>query len=524
MNDPELLRQRRAAETSPEDPRPLYRYRVLALKAGADVQPLPGDQVHVEDGDEEARVVRVRELASGPEEVTVRRGARTQRVGADALKIVSPHRPAVLLGEEELAKRLEEDLHDPHDPRALETLGEVARRNLREGVPHAIDLFARVEEGPDEALRRALTQVCRSRPFGELEVELRHRHTQAGHPEASERDLLELPALAAAAGEEDVAREVLDRLEAMEPEQAARVAVRCGRNLVGAGGPAFVDAELRARVARLSREHPARELRVALFLHAVPALQSDEVLVEKALQSVTPEVRAGAVAELARRGQHEVVASHCAGEDDAIVLGAALRAAPAPAPLALIARCIEASGKPQAGLREQALLRLPEAERGDEGQALLDPWLRKARREELAPALWCAGMLGRPEAADGVLRRLAGLEDLERIGVAVEALARLGHEAAAPALDAWGVALIEAGAWGEEVADVCGLLLGRRVDARELLGRFLVAEPKHLVRRCRALEAASALLAAGDDEARAAARLLPVGLPRYRALEAAQGL
>ena len=75
MNDPELLRQRRAAEADPSDARPFYRYRVMALKAGAPLRPFPGDQIALDDEDEEGRVVRVREISGGPEEISVRIGA-----------------------------------------------------------------------------------------------------------------------------------------------------------------------------------------------------------------------------------------------------------------------------------------------------------------------------------------------------------------------------------------------------------------------------------------------------------------
>jgi len=511
VNDPELLRQRRAAEVAPEDPKLLYRYRVLALKAGVDLRPLPGDMVSIEEEDDEARVVRVREPASGPEEVVVRLGKKAQTFASDELRIVSPHRPAVLLGEEELAARLDEDVDDPHDPRALETLGEVARRSLREGIGKAVELFARVEEGPDKALRRVLTKILRSRPFGEVEVDLLHRHL-----EGADKELTELPALAASGTEEETGREVLDRLEAMDPEEAARVVVRCGRNLVGAGGPAFVDADLRDRVATMSREHPHPALRVALFLHAVPVLQSEEVLVEKALKSKRPEVRAGACLELIRRQKLEPVWEHVAGEEDPGALERILAAAPAPAPLALVERALEL-GRKRSELEEQALLRLPEAGHGPEALELLSPWFgKKARKTNTASALWAAGMLGHAEAGDLVLGRLtSGMKELPRIGAAVEALIRLGHEAGAPALDAWGVELIEAGPWGEELVDACGLILSRSVDARELLGRFLIVPPRNPVRAARGLEAVRALASRDDPDARLGHRLKAPRLQRF---------
>jgi hypothetical protein len=516
VNDPELLRQRRVAEAAPDDPKPLYRYRVLAIKAGADVVPCAGDHVQLldEQADEDALVIRVRELAAGPQEVSVRQGDKVLTLGSDALRIVSPHRPAVLLGVDELARRLAEDRRDPHGARALETLTEVARRNLKEGIPCAIDLFAHVGEGPDEALRKALTQVCRSRPFGEIEVELRHRK-----PNPEDRDLLELPLLAAAATDESTARDVLDRLETMG-DDAAEAAVRCGRNLVGAGGPAFVDADLRARVATLSREHGDSGLRVALFLHAVTVLQTEEVLVEKALRSSRASVRARACEELIRRKRMEPMWEHVAQEEDTLVLGAVLAAIPAPAPLSFVARALKA-GLQDPALEQAALLRLPEGDHSGEGVELLAPWLKKTRKTNLDAALWCAGMLGDQSAVPGLLKRLGKLAELERIGIATEALIRLGHESGAPALDAWGVELLESGAWGEELVDTCGVMLGRRVDSRELLGRYVVAPPVHRARRSRALEAAQALVARGEIEAARPARaFLPCGLRRFADLEA----
>lgn len=513
MNDPELLRQRKAAEAEPSDPRPHYRYRVLALKAGAPLRPIPGDQVALDDEDDEGLVVRVREISGGPEEVSVRLGSVTHKVGCDSLKIVSPHRPAVLLGEEELAKRLEEDRADPHDPRAIETLEEVARRRLKEGVPAALDLFAAVEEGPDERLRRALTQICRSRPIGELEVELLHRKL-SGSP----RDLASIPLLAAAVSEVDAARELLDRLEGMPYPEAARVAVRCGRNLVGAGGPGFVDAELRERVATLSREHPDHGVRVALFLHAVPVLQSDEILIEKALMSTMGEVRARAISELLRRGRREVALEHLLSDADPLVLRTGALELPGPFPSALLRRCLEL-GREDAALEEAALLRLPEL--GTEGLTELAPWLEAGRKVNLEAAVWAAGLIPAAGQGPALLQLLKSIERLDHVALVVEALARLAHETAAPALDAWGVALIDAGPWGEEIVDQCGLLLGRRVDGRELMGRYVVHPPQHPIRQARALEAARWLVGRGEAEAaRPAQAWLPSSLPRFAELAA----
>lgn len=515
MNDPELLRQRRAAGADPSDPRPLYRYRVMVLKAGAPLRPVPGDQVALDDEDDEGRVVRVREVSGGPQEVTVRIGARLVKVQNDALKIVSPHRPAVLLGEDELAKRLEEDVEDPHDPRALETLEEVARRRLKEGIPVAVDLMSAVaapEEGPDEALRKVLTQICRGRPFGEVEVELLHR--KLPHDQA---DLVSIPPLAAAAPDADAARELLDRFEAMEDhDQARQVVLACGRNLVGAGGPGFVDAELRERVSTMSREHPDHGVRVALFLHAVPVLQSEEVLLEKALPSTRGDVRGCAVVELKRRGKLQTVLEHAAQEEDPIALRSVVAVVPAPFPIDLAKRCLEA-GRKDAALEEAILLRLPEL--GEAGVAALAPWLKKGRKTNIEAAVWATGHMPKEAVGADLLKLMSKFGRLDLIALAIEALARMGHEAAAPALDAWGVELLEAGCWGEEVVDLCGLLLRRRVDAPELLGRFVVDPPQHAIRSSRALEVARWLVGRQEEEqARPARAWLPSGLPRYREL------
>lgn len=520
MNDPELLRQRRAAGADPSDPRPLYRYRVMVLKAGAPLRPIPGDQVALDDEDEEGRVVRVREVSGGPQEVSVRIGERVVKVQNDALKIVSPHRPAVLLGEDELAKRLAEDVHDPHDPRALETLGEVARRRLKAGIPVAVDLMSAVaapEEGPDEALRKVLTQICRGRPFGEIEVELLHRKLAY-----DQSDLISIPPLAAAAPDADAARELLDRFEAMEDhEQARQVALACGRNLVGAGGPGFVDADLRKRVSDLSRQHPDHGVRVALFLHAVPVLQTEDVLLHKALPSARGDVRGRGAAELMRRGRLEPVLTYAADETDPVALRAVLKVLPAPIPADLALRCLDA-GRNDLALEEATLLRLPEI--GEGAAAALGPWLKKGRKTNIEAAIWAAGQLSKEAVGADLLKLVGKLRRLDLIGLAVEALARMGHEAAAPALDAWGVALLEAGCWGEELVDQSGLLLGRRVDASELLGRFVVDPPQHPIRTSRALEVARWLVGRQEeDKARPARAWLPSGLPRYRELQPAIG-
>lgn len=519
MNDPELLRQRRAAGADPSDPRPFYRYRVMVLKAGAPLRPIPGDQVVLDDEDDEGRVIRVREVSGGPQEVTVRIEDRLVKVQNDALKIVSPHRPAVLLGEDELAKRLEEDVQDPHDPRTLETLEEVARRRLKEGIPAAVDLMSAVaapEEGPDARLRKALTQIFRGRPFGEIEVELLHRKL-----DPAEAALVSIPPLAAAAPDADAARELLDRFEAMQDyDQARRVVLACGRNLVGAGGPGFVDAELRERVSTMSREHADHGVRVALFLHAVPVLQSEEVLLEKALPSTRGDVRGCALVELKRRGKLETILTHAAQEEDPIALRAVAKVVPAPFPADLAQRCL-AAGREDPILEEAVLLRLPELTNEAAVEALA-PWLQEGRTSNIEAAVWATGHLPKESVGDALLKLMAKFGRLDLIALAIEALARMGHEAAAPALDAWGVALIEAGCWGEEIVDLCGLLLRRRVDAAELLGRFVVDPPQHPIRASRALEVARWLVGRQEEEqARPARAWLPSGLPRYRELAAA---
>ena len=61
--------------------------------------------------------------------------------------------------------------------------------------------------------------------------------------------------------------------------------------------------------------------------------------------------------------------------------------------------------------------------------------------------------------------------------------------------------------------DACGLVLSRAVDARELLGRFLVVPPRNPVRAARGLEAVRALASRDEPDARLGRRL---NAPRMR--------
>ncbi|RMG06939.1 MAG: hypothetical protein D6731_24755 [Planctomycetota bacterium] len=520
MMDAELLRQRRAAEVAFDDPKPLYRFRVAALLAGEPLRCVPGDRVQV--GDEEGRVLRVEESFEHPELVSVRffSDERIERVDPSALKIVAPHRPGVLLGEDELAARLEEELQDAAEPRGLETLAEAARRRVKDAIPLVVPLFEQVETASGDALRRALTQVLRSRPHGEVEVAFRHLEV---HP--ADEDLLELPVLCATATDADHAKEVLDRLEALPPEIAVRVIRRAGKGLIGAGGPAFASAAARERVASLAREHPSREVRIALFVAAAAALVQEEELLA-ALGSDTPSVRGAALAELTRRGRGDAALAHLAHEADAGNVARVLAEAPGPVPLAQLARLLERAGGEAPELLVPTLLRLAEHS-GEEAGELLAPWIRDGRGEGLGAALWCAGLLSAPSVGAEVLARLCdGSLGPAARGLAVEALARLGHEAAAGACDAWGSEFLAQGTWGEELVDSLGLLLGQRVDAGELLGRYLVADPSGPARRARALDAAAALLDAGEVGAASFAKRLCRARPslaRFRALADALG-
>ncbi len=527
MIDLELRAQRRLAEERRDDPLLLYRFRVAAARAGAPLHLTPGDRVRRagEAGGGEGLVLGLAWRTDGPPEVSVRFGARTARCAPRELELLAPHRPASLLGEQEFERRLTEGLRDPHDAPAIEALEELARRTYEGGIALAIAQLARVEEAPDSELRRALVKVLRSRPFGEVEVALRAVDAPAG-----ERELLELPALAATAPGEREAHEVLDRFCAIEdPALAARVAVRAGKCLVGLGGPGFVAAEVRARVAELSRTHPAREVRVALFLHCVPALQEDERL-EQALASDDPRVRATAAGELLRRGRAGRAWEWAREEPDPDALLRLLEGAPRGVPLDVLARLL-ALGRQAAALEEAALLRLAEVTPAEaEGAAAaLAPWLAQGRKTGVGAALWAAGLVGSlaphpEELAARVLGRLTRLDHPGRAGLAVEALARLGHPAAGEALQTYGAALLELGPWGEELVDAIGLLVGERVDARELLGRFAIVEPAEPTRRARALEAARALEQRGEPaQARPARRFLPTRLERFAALEQALG-
>ena len=450
-------------------------------------------------------------------------GEEPLEVSGERLRIVVPHRPATLLGEAELAKRIEEDKGYPHGARAHETFEELARRGPREGIPLAIELFARVEERPgDRGLRRSLTKILRSRNYGEVEVALLKRSKAEG-TSGAKKALTDLPALAAAAPSANEAEEILDRFCDLDDDTARRVALRCGRNLVGAGGPGFVSTELRERVATLSREHTDHGVRVALFLHAVPIMQSEEVLTTRALKSTNSEVRAIGAVELLRRGRREPAIDFAREEPEASVLRRVLDAAVAPFPLELMERFL---GLEDDDLTQMVLLRLPELPADDAAgaAALLTPYLSSECLKTRSLAIWAAGMVG--SGKDQIEPILAGLkqnaDDLGQVALSLVALARLGYEHCGEALTAWGSRLLKGGScsWGEEVVDLVGLLLGHQVDGREVLGRFLVAKPLGPIRMARALEIAHALAAKGDlAHARAIRPLLPTRLTRYAELE-----
>jgi hypothetical protein len=510
--DAELLRQRRAAEQDINDTKLLYRYRVAALLGGVTLRCAAGDRV--KQGDEEGRVLRVEETPTDPERVHVRffSDDSIKQVDSRELRIVAPHRPGVLLGEDELKRRLDDESADSQEPRGLETLEEVARRQRKDALPLAIKLFEQVHSGRCDALRKALTAIVRSRPYGDVDVALRHLDT---HP--MDEDLVELPALAAAATEASHAKEILDRLEALDSKPAVTVLERTGRGLVGAGGPAFSSASVRERVSALAREHPDKDVRIALFVYSATGLQSEDLL-QKAFASDTPEVRGAAACELLRRGKADPVLAHLPEEESADVIRKILGAIKGPLSANLLGGILKTAKKHPA-LEELALIRL--AECSDDGALdLLAPWLDKARKTNAAAAMWCAGLLGRAEAGDKIVRLLATkkLAD-DALPLALEALARLGHADAAQAFDAWGHGLMGRGTWGEEWADTVGLLLGRKVDAHELLGRVLVAGPAGPVRRARALDAASVLAKRGQAAiARQVRPYLPSALPRFQPL------
>jgi len=326
------------------------------------------------------------------------------------------------------------------------------------------------------------------------------------------------------------AEEFLDRFEALEdPAQGVQVAVRAGRALVGLGAPGFARADVRRRVAELSRTHPDRGVRVALFVHCVPALQEGELL-EKALGSDDAEVRTAAAREFVRRGALEPAWGLLRAEADPEVSLAVLQDAPRGVPLAVL-EAVLAAGRGHSALEEAALLRLSELEQpeADAALALLAPWLAKGRETNAGAALWAAGLVGAwcsdPRAVgEQVLARLAREEELGRVGLGVEALARLGHPAAAEALQSFGGPLLGLGPWGEELVDASGVLLGLGGDAREVLGRFLVTAPAEPTRTARALEVAARLAGQGrQDLARAARPLLPSRLARFAGLDAALG-
>jgi len=515
---PELIRLRRGAAQS-QDPKAHYRFRVDALRAGFPVRCQPGDRVRVGDG--EARVVGVSETA-GPPRVVVRAGDGAEQVLDEEPKIAKPHRPAVLLGEAELIKRFEADLDRPGSARLAETAAEVARRGMKEGIPVGLRLLARLDAPPAPALHQSLTALFKSRPPGEVEVDL--RHADASGPR------VELPALAASVTDVGEAREVLDRLEALEPADAKHVVEVCGRWLVGLGGPGFVDADVRGRVAALARTHPDADVRRALFVNAAKALV-EESLLEGALGSEDAVVREAAAAELLRRGKADPVWAHLRQEAGVDVTLAILRLAddaPGVAPVDLLARWLELAdateGPAGEELRERALLRAAECRDREPALALLEPWVAGEKEPGLGAAVWAAGLLGTKETGDRLLRlvyaRAAALDAKIVTALALEALARLEHPRALEALDAWGVDVLKAGTWAEEIVDTVGLVLRQPQDAQDLLNRFVLDPPKHPARRARPLEIARALLA--QDQTNVALRVardyLPSRLERFEAL------
>ncbi|MCO5171588.1 MAG: hypothetical protein M9894_35240 [Planctomycetes bacterium] len=512
MSEHDLGALRRAAIAS-GDPAAVCRWRLAASRAGEELWPVPGDLVMLEAG-AVVRVVRVDEMAGGPPRVVALAEAPLA-LPAAGWRVVGPHRPAVLLSEEELARRLQEDLPDAAGPRGVETLLELARRGAREAVDVALDLLPRLDDAREdvEPLRAALSALLRGRPPGEVEVALLRRPREA-------RDALELPALAASAPDPAAARDVLDRLAALPPADAARAARRAGRWLVGAGGPAFATAEARAEVARLAREHPDLGVRRALFAHAAAPLVP-EALAAAALGSADPAVRAAAARVLLRRGAGAPVWARVAAEGDLGVLAVALEEAPGAPPAAAIERALACAADRADGadLERVALARVAELD-ASEALPLLAPWLDGGRGRGLAEAALTAGLLGETgaPAAEALLDRARADEALQP--VVLEALARLAPGLADAALDAWGADLLRAGPWAEEAALTAGLLLGRGVEPGELLGRLALAPPRGLLRRARLLDAAAAATTAAD---RALGARLTRGLPpsppaRFRAL------
>lgn len=515
MIDPDLPTLQRAAVHGADgqggDARAVYRWRVAAVRAGLDLWPVAGDLVALADG-RQGRVLDVQETAAGPPRVVAVADDGVAARGG-AWRVVTPHRPAVLLGEEELRRRLAEDLADPAGARSHETLLELARRGMREAVDVALDLVPRLDDeertpGRRDDLRQALSALLRSRPPGEVEVALLRRPREG-------RELLELPALAATAPDEAAARDVLDRLEALPPAQAAVVVARAGRWLVGAGGPGFMIGAHRERVAALSREHPDLGVRRALFVHAAAPL-IPEGLVEAALKSAAPAVRAAAGAELLRRRRAEPVWARAAEEDAAETLLALLarsEQAGVTPPRAVLERALAVAareaGEVARALEAAAIGRIPEVEGGVE---LLAPFLDPGRGRSIADAVLAAGLCGGPAAE--LAPRLLELarEDEGLQPVVLEALTRLDPSLAEGALDAWGADLLRAGPWAEEAALTAGLLLGRGVDPGELLARLSIDPPRDLARRARLLDVA----AVAPPQHRALAARLVRGLPPVR--------
>lgn len=522
MSDPDTLALLRAAVHGADgqggDLRAVYRWRVAAVRAGVDLWPVPGDLVALDAASpaegRQGRVLEVDLRAAGPPQVIALADDGVAGRGG-AWRVVGPHRPAVLLGEEELRRRLAEDRAHPAGARAIETLLELARRGPREAVDVALDLIPHLDDAGDE-LRQALSALLRSRPPGEVEVALLRRPRDG-------RELLELPALAASAPDAAAARDVLDDLEGLPAAAAARVVRRAGRWLAGAGGPGFVAGEVRERLAALSREHPDLGVRRALFVHAAAPL-TPLPLVEAALASVDAAVRAAAMTELLRRDQPGPVWERARAEAEASVLLAALtrsEQAGVTPPLEVLERalaCARAPGAVAQGLERAALRRAAELSAAEVGD-LLAPWLDGRRPGAQAEAVLAAGLARRepdPDLAGALLERARERDGLQP--VVLEALARLDPALAEDALDAWGADLLRAGPWAEEAALLAGLLLGRGVDPAELLARLAIDPPRDLARRARLLDAAAF---AGPYERALAARLvraLPPARPaRFRA-------
>ncbi len=525
MIDPDLPTLQRAAVHGTDgqggDARAVYRWRVAAVRAGLDLWPVAGDLVVLGDG-RQGRVLAAEETAAGPPRVVALADDGVAARGG-AWRVVGPHRPAVLLGEDELRARLAEDLAHPTWARAHETLLELARRGPRHAVDVALDLIPRLDDDerstyPGDDLRQALSALLRSRPPGEVEVALLRRPRE-------ERELIELPALAASAPDAAAARDVLDRLEALPPAAAALVVRRAGRWLTGTGGPGFLGGEVRTRVATLAREHADLEVRRALFAYAAAPLIPEE-LVEAALRSAAPGVRAAAGVELLRRKRPEPVWARAAEEDDApTLLAIVARSARsdqegATPPRDVLERALavaldDPQGAASAVLEAAALERAAEL---DDGVELLAGYLAGRPARSVAEAALSLGLCGPGPAADlagSLLERARDDDALQP--VVLEALARLDPPLAEEALDAWGADLLRAGPWAEEAALTAGLLLGRGVDPGELLARLSLDPPHGLSRRARLLDVAAAAQPHHRALAARLVRALPPGRPaRFR--------